>query len=118
VAAATVKVVSPKQKGMPGLTAVLDARTAPKCGRFWFGNERKSLGGGRSTMECKSCKSHNIQRFDAELTASFAKLEGLTKSPVYVCQSILVCLDCGFAELQVPERELGQLKDTIPDSER
>lgn len=68
-------------------------------------------------MECKSCKSRNLQRFDAELTASLAKLEGLTTSPVYICQSILVCLDCGFAELHVPRLELSQLKETIPASE-
>jgi hypothetical protein len=64
-------------------------------------------------MECKSCKSQNVRNFDAELTASSTALKGLSTSPVYICQSILVCLDCGLAELRVPGPELEQLKVTL-----
>jgi hypothetical protein len=31
-------------------------------------------------------------------------------APVYICHSVLICLDCGFAELMVPTTELHSLK--------
>ena len=61
-------------------------------------------------MACKICKSENLQKVDGELTASLPDLKGLKVPPVYVCQSVLVCLDCGFAELVIPARELQSFK--------
>lgn len=61
-------------------------------------------------MPCKACKSENLQRLEGELSASFPGVNALNVSPVYVCQRVLVCLDCGFAELVVPTRELQLLK--------
>jgi len=61
-------------------------------------------------MPCKACKSENLQKLDAELTASLPTLKGLRVPPLYICQSVLVCLDCGFAELVVPASELQTLK--------
>jgi len=61
-------------------------------------------------MPCKACKSENLQKFDGELTASLPNLKGVSVPPVYVCQSVLVCLDCGFAELVVPTSELQSFK--------
>ena len=61
-------------------------------------------------MPCKACKSENLQTLDGELTVSQADLKGLKVSPVYVCRSILICLDCGFAELVIPADELRLLK--------
>ena len=61
-------------------------------------------------MPCKVCKSENLQRLDGELTASLPDPEGVSIPPVYVCQSVLVCLDCGFAELIVPTTELHSLR--------
>jgi prolyl-tRNA editing enzyme YbaK/EbsC (Cys-tRNA(Pro) deacylase) len=52
-----------------------------------------------------------LQRLDGELTASLPALKGLKASPLYVCQSILVCMDCGFAELVIPTSELLSLKN-------
>jgi hypothetical protein len=62
-------------------------------------------------MACKACNSENLQRLDGELTASLPTLKGLKASPLYVCQSILVCMDCGFAELVIPPSELLPLKN-------
>jgi prolyl-tRNA editing enzyme YbaK/EbsC (Cys-tRNA(Pro) deacylase) len=62
-------------------------------------------------MACKACNSENLQRLDGELTASLPVLKGLKASPLYVCQSILVCMDCGFAELVIPTSELLSLKN-------
>ena len=61
-------------------------------------------------MPCKACKSENLQNFEAELTASLPDLKAVGVPPVYVCKNVLVCLDCGFAELIVPTAELHALK--------
>lgn len=62
------------------------------------------------SVTCKACGSEQVQKLDGELTASLADLKRLRASPVYVCQGILVCLDCGFAELVIPPSELQSLK--------
>jgi len=61
-------------------------------------------------MPCKVCKSENLQTLDGELTVSQSDLKGLKVPPVYVCRSVLICLDCGFAELVIPIDELKLLK--------
>jgi hypothetical protein len=62
-------------------------------------------------MACKACNSQNSQRLDGELTASLPSLKGLKVPPIYVCQGVVVCLDCGFAELLIPTSELLPLKN-------
>jgi prolyl-tRNA editing enzyme YbaK/EbsC (Cys-tRNA(Pro) deacylase) len=62
-------------------------------------------------MACKACNSQNLQRLDGELTASLPSLKALKVPPIYVCQSVVVCLDCGFAEFVIPTRELLSLKN-------
>jgi hypothetical protein len=62
-------------------------------------------------MACKACNSENLQRLDGELTASLPSLKNLKVPPIYVCQSVLVCLDCGFTELVIPKTELLSLKN-------
>jgi hypothetical protein len=68
-------------------------------------------------MGCKACKSENLQRLEGELTASLPTLSGLNVPPIYVCQSVLACMDCGFTELVIPAAELLSLKKakTAPD---
>lgn len=61
-------------------------------------------------MPCKACKSENLQRLDGELTVSPPDPKALKVAPVYVCRSVLVCLDCGFTELIIPPDELRLLK--------
>jgi hypothetical protein len=61
-------------------------------------------------MSCKICASDNLQNFRGELTASFPDMKNLAASPIYACQEILVCLDCGFTELRLPPAELQQFK--------
>jgi len=67
--------------------------------------------GGR--MACKACSSDNLQKLDAELTASLPVVKAVTAAPVYVCQKLLVCMDCGFAEFVIPDKELQSLKDRV-----
>jgi hypothetical protein len=61
-------------------------------------------------MPCRVCGTDNLQRFDADLTANPASIQGIKDPPVYFCQQLLVCLDCGFTELRVPPAELMLLK--------
>ena len=69
-------------------------------------------------MQCKACKSETLQKLNGELTASLPDLERANVPPVYVCQDVLVCLDCGFAELYIPPRQLNllKMKGAAPDS--
>jgi hypothetical protein len=68
------------------------------------------------SVACKACGSERLQKLDGELTVSFADLKQLRASPIYVCQSILVCLDCGFTELVVPPSELQSLKKILTEN--
>jgi len=61
-------------------------------------------------MPCKACKSENLQTFDGELTITHHEPKGLDVPPVYVCRNVLICLDCGFAELVVPGEKLRFLQ--------
>ena len=64
-------------------------------------------------MKCKGCKSERLQKFEGELTVSLADLKGLKAPPVYIRQAVLVCLNCGFAELLVPAKELQSINRGI-----
>jgi hypothetical protein len=57
-------------------------------------------------MPCRTCGSDNLQKFAAELSASLPNIKDIKIPPVYICQELLVCLACGFAELRVPTNEL------------
>jgi len=67
---------------------------------------------------CKACKSENLLKLAGELTASLPDLKSAHVPPVYVCQDVLACLDCGFAELYIPPGQLNllKLKGAAPDS--
>jgi hypothetical protein len=65
-------------------------------------------------MSCKSCKSENQSNLNGEVAIHFPGLEGLEKPIVWVFPKLLVCLDCGFTECLIPERELGMIvKGTV-----
>jgi len=61
-------------------------------------------------MACKACASANLQKLTGELSASSPDLKRVNLPPIYVCQDLVVCLDCGFAELVIPAPELEQFK--------
>ena len=73
--------------------------TSPFMGCLW-----------RGKMECKRCGSEDKQEFPGELSVNFSGIENINQSPVYVCQSIFVCLVCGHTELMVPAAELKRLR--------
>ena len=58
-------------------------------------------------MPCRACRSDKVRQLKGELTASCPTLEELKVPPIYVSEDVIVCLDCGFAELLIP---LGALQ--------
>jgi hypothetical protein len=63
-------------------------------------------------MSCNKCASQNERSFKSEFVLNFHELENLSRDPIYVCQDIVVCLDCGHSELTIPRRELERLKES------
>jgi hypothetical protein len=61
-------------------------------------------------MGCKKCASENLQTLTGELSASSRYLNEVNNPPIYVCQELTVCLECGFAELVIPGPQLEQLR--------
>ena len=64
----------------------------------------------QTTSHCKSCQSSNQSTFNGEIAIHFSGLEGLNKPIVWVFPKVLVCLNCGFTEFAIPEKELGVLE--------
>ncbi|MGB9432532.1 MAG: hypothetical protein WBQ89_09845 [Candidatus Acidiferrum sp.] len=60
-------------------------------------------------MRCKSCGSVNQKKFSAEMGIHFPGLKNIDKPVVWVFLEFFICLDCGTAEIAVPEDELRQL---------
>jgi hypothetical protein len=60
-------------------------------------------------MQCKSCRSGNVSTFPAEMNIHFPGPENFAKPSVLVLPQLLVCLNCGFTELVIPETELQLL---------
>ena len=58
----------------------------------------------------KNCLSENQHEFSGELSVAFDGLQRINLAPVYICQKILVCLDCGHTELVIPTPELERLR--------
>ena len=60
-------------------------------------------------MPCKSCQSLNQRNLNGEIGINFPGLNGLDKPKVFVFPKLLVCLNCGFTEFAIPEKELDVL---------
>ena len=61
------------------------------------------------TMRCKSCGSTRAMQFPTEACVHLPGMENLTKA-VYVLAPLVVCLDCGFAALQIPPEKVEEIK--------
>jgi hypothetical protein len=67
-------------------------------------------------MACKRCGGVTQQELDGELTASLPEIEKLDLPPIYACNYVMICLDCGLAEIIVPSSELEQLRKGLAAS--
>jgi hypothetical protein len=89
---------------MPGQGSTASGRARASQGMRWEWSE----------MACKKCASENLQTLTAELSASSRHVDEVNHPPIYVCQELLVCLDCGFSELVISAPELEQLRKWGP----
>ena len=62
-------------------------------------------------MSCKSCNSDNKHLFSAEVAIHFPGHKGWEMPLILVFPKLTVCLECGLAEFDIPERELRALKE-------
>ncbi len=61
-------------------------------------------------VACKACGSENQKGFSAEIAFVLAGRGILESAPVYMVEKPVVCLECGFTELVVPNPKLQFLK--------
>jgi hypothetical protein len=59
---------------------------------------------------CRRCASDKVKNLSGELAIHFPGLEGLDKPIVWVYPKLAACLNCGFAELVLPDEQRQQLK--------
>jgi hypothetical protein len=64
-------------------------------------------------MGCKSCGSENRSALPAEINIHFPGMGNFTRPTVWVFPQLMVCLNCGFTELVIPETELQLLVEGI-----
>jgi len=60
-------------------------------------------------MPCRACKSANQRAFPAEINLHFPGMQAIDTPTVWIFPEVCVCLDCGFAELMVPDAEVKTL---------
>ena len=61
-------------------------------------------------MSCKACRSVNLRELTAEMNIHSFYPAGINEPSVWGFPLLLVCMDCGFAEFQLPEAALRELK--------
>jgi len=64
-------------------------------------------------MACKSCASNNEREFAAEMNLHIPGAMGKDKPAVLLFPTIVVCLNCGSTEFDIPETELRLLKEEV-----
>jgi len=64
-------------------------------------------------MSCKLCASEQLLDFPTELSFNFPDID---VAAVYLCHRVLVCANCGYAELVIPVSQLEQLKRGMGES--
>ena len=65
-------------------------------------------------MTCERCRSEKQNVFSGEVAIHFPGRKGLEKPIVWAFPKLVVCLQCGFTEFTVPERELQVLEQGFP----
>jgi hypothetical protein len=64
-------------------------------------------------MACKSCASNDEREFVAEMNLHIRGAIGTDKPAVLLFPTIVVCLNCGCTEFDIPETELRLLKEGV-----
>ena len=67
----------------------------------------------KAAMACEACGSANETKFGAEVNIHFPGPINLDEPGFFVFPKIAVCMDCGFTQFSLPERELWLLKKVL-----
>jgi len=62
-------------------------------------------------VACFSCRSENVKAFTSEINIHFPGKANLANS-LLAYPKLLVCLDCGLADVLLSEDELRNLRET------
>jgi hypothetical protein len=65
-------------------------------------------------MSRDKCACENQREFNGEVAIHSPGIKRLQKPIVWVFPKVRVCLDCGYADFTVPERELRILVTGVP----
>ena len=65
-------------------------------------------------MARNKCACENYREFNGEVAIHFPGIKGLQKPIVLTFPKLRVCLECGYADFSVPERELRVLVTGVP----
>ena len=65
-------------------------------------------------MSRDKCACENQREFNGEVAIHFPGIKGLQKPIVMIFPKVRVCMDCGYADFTVPERELNVLVTGVP----
>ncbi len=60
-------------------------------------------------MSCRSCQSEKRGSFGSEINIHFPGIQGIHKPSIMVFPQLVVCLDCGLTEFDMPKNELRLL---------
>jgi DNA-directed RNA polymerase subunit RPC12/RpoP len=75
------------------------------------GPEVHQLDQTNSELQCSSCGSKNLKKFESELAIHFPGLKNIDKRHVWVFPVLVVCLDCRLVHFTMSESELRQLAE-------
>lgn len=67
-------------------------------------------------MSCLLCRSDNQEELIAEMNIHLSGLGNLHHEAILVFPKLLLCLDCGFSRVTIPETELRLLREGIAPS--
>jgi hypothetical protein len=104
---------------LPGVLFLLSKRSSlRKPNRTTGGDENTKHSGTlcglqEAAMACEACGSANDPEFSAEINIHFPGPMSLDEPGFFVFPKLAVCLDCGFTQFTLPERELCMLKKVL-----
>jgi len=59
---------------------------------------------------CRICESENVSLLNAETNLHFPGRRGLDQQSIFAFPRVTVCLNCGYSEFTLTERELQPLR--------
>jgi hypothetical protein len=71
-------------------------------------NSTRVLG---SFLRCTVCSAGNLAEYSTQISVHFIGFKNLARPAILVFPKILVCLNCGFSRLTIPEGELRVLRE-------